>query len=52
MKASDLKEILRICRRIGIELVSELQDFARREQRPGESLLDALKRYELEVFYE
>ncbi len=52
MKASDLKEILRICHRIGIEFVSELQDFARREQRQGESLIDALRRYELEVFYE
>ena len=46
---SKSEKILQICKLLGIKTYEDLQAFKKLEQRQGETLLQALERYFLEV---
>ena len=46
---SKSKKVLTICKILGIKTLNDLQAFKKNEQRQGETTLQALERYLLEV---
>ena len=46
---SKSEKILQICQLIGVKTFEDLQEFKRTQQQPGETTLQALERYLLEV---
>jgi hypothetical protein len=49
---SKSEKVLQMCKLIGIETFKDLQTFKKQEQRQGETTLQALERYLLELLEE
>lgn len=49
MSYNELKEMNRITKKLGLKTFGDLYNFKQREQDKGETLLQALRRYEKEL---